>query len=86
VPDVAMMTRYLQQQCAEIVGGADDEVPTDSGFAALGVDSLAAMRLANHLARDFGCKVSLRQILTCAGIEALAASIVRDHDASSSAR
>jgi acyl carrier protein len=70
------MTRYIQQRCAEIVGGADADLPTDAGFAALGVDSLAAMRLANHLSRDFGCTVSLRQILTCRGIEALATSIV----------
>jgi myxalamid-type polyketide synthase MxaB len=86
LPDLATMTRYLQQQCAEIVGDADTDVPTDAGFAAIGVDSLAAMRLANQLARDFGCKVSLRQILTCRGIDALAASIVNDRGGSSSSR
>ena len=68
------MIRYLQAKCAELAGletiaGADVE------FSALGLDSLAAMRLSNHLLRDFGRLVSLRQILTSASLESLAAAI-----------
>jgi amino acid adenylation domain-containing protein len=73
--DASEMTRYLQQKCAELFGQRDADIPTDVGFTALGLDSLAAMRLSNHVLRDFGRTVSLRQILTCNGIESLAAAI-----------
>jgi acyl transferase domain-containing protein len=72
VPEVPEMVRYLKQKCAELFGRVEADVPTDVGFTALGLDSLAAMRLSNHLLSDFGFTVSLRQILTCSGIESLA--------------
>ncbi len=68
------ITRYLQEKCAELAGDGAI-VGADVEFTAQGLDSLAAMRLSNHLSRDFGCDVSLRQILTSASLASLAASI-----------
>ena len=76
MPEVPELVRYLKQMCAELFGKVEAELPTDVGFTALGLDSLAAMRLSNHLLNDFACSVSLRQVLTCNGIESLAVMLV----------
>jgi acyl carrier protein len=78
VPGLLEMTRYLRQRCAELFGKAEADIPTDVAFTALGLDSLDALRLSNQVLTDFGCSVSLREILTCAGIESLAAVIHDD--------
>jgi len=75
IHDASAIARYMTRKCAELSGLAETDIPTDVGFTALGLDSLAAMRLSNHLLRDFGCTISLRQILTCDGIGSLAAAI-----------
>lgn len=75
VQDASELARYMKRKCAELSGLTEMDIPTDVGFTALGLDSLAAMRLSNHLLRDFGYTVSLRQILTCSGIDSLAAAI-----------
>jgi aryl carrier-like protein len=64
--------RYLRRKCAELAGYVESEVRLDVGFAALGLDSIAAMRLSNHLLRDLGHTVSLGEILNCRSLVALA--------------
>ena len=50
----------------------------DVGFLALGLDSIAAIRLSNQVLRDLGRTVTLGQILTCRSLELLADTIARD--------
>ncbi len=70
--------RYLQQRCAELAGHAEADIRLDVGFTALGLDSIAAMRLSNQVLRDLGRTVTLGQILTCRSLELLADTIARD--------
>ncbi len=67
--------RYLQRQCAELSGVVVADISLDVRFTDLGLDSIAAMRLSNHLARDLGVTVTLRQILTCDSLNRLAESL-----------
>lgn len=66
---------YLRRKCAELAGHVESELRLDVGFAALGLDSIAALRLSNHVLRDLGRSVGLGQILTCRSLAALAQSI-----------
>jgi amino acid adenylation domain-containing protein len=74
----AEAARYLQQRCAELAGYAEADIRLDVGFTALGLDSIAAMRLSNQVLRDLGRMVTLGQILTCRSLELLADTIARD--------
>jgi len=66
---------YLRRKCAELAGYVESDLRLDVGFAALGLDSIAALRLSNHVLRDLGRSVGLGQILTCRSLAALAQSI-----------
>jgi acyl transferase domain-containing protein/aryl carrier-like protein len=81
--DVAL---YLRRRCAELTGHVESELRLDVGFAALGLDSIAAMRLSNQMLRDLGRTVHLGQILTCSNLLALAEAIAtEDGDGSGAA-
>jgi aryl carrier-like protein len=69
------VARYLQQRCAELAGDAEAAMRLDEGFTTLGLDSIAAMRLSNHVLRDLGRTVTLGQILTCRSLGSLAETI-----------
>jgi aryl carrier-like protein len=56
----------------------ESELRLDVGFAALGLDSIAAMRLSNQMLRDLGRTVHLGQILTCSNLLALAEAIATE--------
>ena len=70
--------RYLRRKCAELSGHAESEVQLDAGFAALGLDSIAAMRLSNQMLHDLGRTVHLGQILTCTNLLSLAEVIASE--------
>jgi acyl carrier protein len=76
-PTAAEMAKYLQVKCAEISGYPETTMSVDNGFLSLGLDSLVAMTLANHLRRDFGCTVPLTQILMSQSLNSLADAICR---------
>jgi len=76
--DPARFTAYLQRQCAALSGHPEADIAPDAGFTDLGLDSIAAVSLANDIAREFGRTVSVVRILSCASLTALAVAICED--------
>ena len=68
-------TRYLQRKCAELSGYPESEIALDAGVIDLGLDSIAAVMLANDLLRDLGRTVSISRILACRSLATLAREI-----------
>ena len=75
ISSVQSMMRYLQTQCAELSGFPESTITAESGFMALGLDSMVAMVLSNQIRLDFDCAISATQILGSKSIESLAHEI-----------
>lgn len=75
MPSEGEMLRYLQSKCAELSGYPESEIRPDEGFLALGLDSIVAAILANHILRDFGRRVTIGQILASSSIASLTREI-----------
>lgn len=75
ISSVQSMVRYLQTRCAELSGFPEAAITPESGFMALGLDSMVAMVLSNQIRRDFECAISATQILASKSIESLAQEI-----------
>ncbi|MGB7946581.1 MAG: beta-ketoacyl synthase N-terminal-like domain-containing protein [Candidatus Binatia bacterium] len=69
------LVSYLQRRCAELSGYPESEIPIDTGWLQMGLDSIVAMILSNGLRRDFDLAVPVSQILTSTSIKALARAI-----------
>ncbi|MFD6935390.1 condensation domain-containing protein [Streptomyces goshikiensis] len=69
----ATVVRGLRLRIAEALGTAPGEVDTTQPLPSLGIDSLAAVLLANRVRRDLGVELSLGRMLGGADIDALAA-------------
>lgn len=66
---------YLQQRCAAMTGYPIEALATDTSFMGLGLDSLVAMTLSNHLRRDYAVSIPVTQILLSTSLEALAREV-----------
>jgi hypothetical protein len=75
MPSEQEILRYLQSKCAELSGYPESAIRLDVGFVALGLDSIVAMMMSNHILRDFGRRITIGQILTSSSIESLAGEI-----------
>ena len=73
--DPAAVLSYVRRRCAELSGHPAESIDADAGFVALGLDSIAAVRLANDLDRAFGRYVPAVRILAAASLRALAEAI-----------
>ena len=73
--DPAAVLSYVRRRCAELSGHPAESIDADVGFVALGLDSIAAVRLANDLDRAFGRYVPAVRILAAASLRALAEAI-----------
>jgi acyl carrier protein len=73
--DPAHITAYLQRQCAVLSGHPEADVAPGASFIDLGLDSIAAVSLANDIARAFGRTVPVVRILSCVSLAALADAI-----------
>jgi acyl carrier protein len=51
------------------------EIAPDAGFIEIGLDSIAAVSLANDIAREFGRTVPVVRILSCDSLAALAVEV-----------
>ena len=81
IVSVEEVLRYLRLCCAELSGYRESEIHSDKGLIQMGLDSLAAMVLANRIRRDFGHPVTVPQILMSPSLEALARAICADASA-----
>ena len=73
--DPTVITDYLRRQCAALSGHPVTDIAPDAGFIELGLDSIAAVSLANDIAREFGRMVPVVRILSCDRLVALAVEI-----------
>lgn len=73
--DVTSVVHYLREKCATFSGYRLEDIDAHRGFVELGLDSLAAMRLSNHVTRDLGRSVAVRDILATTSLESLASRI-----------
>ncbi|WP_051717063.1 condensation domain-containing protein [Streptomyces megasporus] len=69
----AVVADALRARIAELLGCAPDEVATDVPLSSLGIDSPAAVLLANRMHDELGVELRLGRMLGDAGIDALAA-------------
>ncbi|MFE5241280.1 MULTISPECIES: condensation domain-containing protein [unclassified Streptomyces] len=69
----AVITRYLREQVAQVLGTGARAVDPAASLLSLGIDSLGAVRIANRARRDLAVVVPPARILDGADIESLAA-------------
>ncbi|MFE9675365.1 condensation domain-containing protein [Streptomyces sp. NPDC006259] len=69
----ALVARVLRLRIAQTLGTSPDEVGTTLPLPSLGIDSLAAVLLANGVRGDLGVELSLGRMLGGADIDTLAA-------------
>lgn len=70
--DPAAILSYVRRRCAELSGHPVESIDAAVGFVALGLDSIAAVRLANDLDRAFGRYVPAVRILAAPSLRSLA--------------
>ncbi|MER7584619.1 condensation domain-containing protein [Kitasatospora sp. NPDC097691] len=71
----ALVHRVLRQRIADALGGTADQVATTGvPLTSLGIDSLAAVLLANRIREDLGVELPLSLMLGGADLDALAAA------------
>jgi amino acid adenylation domain-containing protein len=75
--DPAHVVAFLRQRCAELSGYPETAFSDDGSLIERGIDSLAAMRLANDLGRTYGRSVSARDLLASDSLQALATALCR---------
>ena len=67
-----MLTKYLQQRIAEVLGMPSPQVPAiDQGFADMGIDSLMTLELKRRLEFDLGVSLSPVVVFNYPTIESL---------------
>jgi len=72
----ALLTTYLQQRIAEVLGMAPPQLPAiDQGFADMGMDSLMTLDLKARLELDLGMPLSPAMVFNYPTIESLGAHL-----------
>lgn len=72
----ALLSLYLQEQVAHVLGAAQPKVDIEQPLSALGLDSLMAVELQNQLQTNLGVSLPMADLLQTSGIAHLAARIL----------
>ena len=69
---------YLMRECARLSGHDVSQITPDTGFVALGLDSIAAIMLVNGVKQDLGIDAHVVQVLRSSSMSSLARIIAAE--------